>query len=208
MNTKKIKVLLADDHSVVRMGLAALLKYQDGIEVVGEAEDGEEAVRQARALKPDVLVTDLMMPKLDGAAVTKAVRAALPETKVLILTTFGTSADMSRAVANGASGALMKDASNDALVDAIRAVAEGKNAFSPEIEQFVREEPDIPPFTARQQEILHSVTRGLTNAEIARQFGISVDGVKRHCLVIFKKLGAANRSEAAAIAIRRQLLKS
>lgn len=204
----KTRILLADDHSIVRMGLCTLLKYQPDIEVVGEAEDGEEAFRKAVELKPDVVVTDLMMPKMDGAEATKAIREALPETKVLILTTFGTSADVSRAVANGASGAIMKDATNEELVDAIHTVVAGGTAFSPEIEMYVREEPDAPKFTQRQLDILESVTRGLTNGDIARQFGITTDGVKRHVMTIFKKLGAANRSEAVAIAMRRQLLKT
>ena len=204
----KTRILVADDHSIVRMGLCTLLKYQPDLEVVGEAEDGEEAVRIAGELKPDVVVMDLMMPRMDGAEATKAIRESLPGTKVLILTTFGTSADVSRAVSNGASGAIMKDATNEELVDAIHAAMRGEQVFSPEIEVYVKEEPDVPRFTQRQLEILQSVTRGLTNPDIARQFGITTDGVKRHIMTIFKKLGAANRSEAVAIAMRRQLLKA
>lgn len=206
--TKKTRIVVADDHSIVRMGLCTLLKYQPDMEVVGEAEDGEEALRKAVELKPDVVVTDLMMPKMDGAEATRAIREALPYVKVLILTTFGTSADVSRAVSNGASGAIMKDATNEELVNAIHAVVRGETVFSPEIEVYVREEPDVPKFTQRQLDILQSVTRGLTNSDIARQFGITTDGVKRHVMTIFKKLGAANRSEAVAIAMRRQLLKT
>ncbi len=203
----KIKILLADDHSIVRMGISALLAYEKDISVVGEAEDGEEAVALAQSLKPDVVLMDLMMPRMDGVEATDRIRSALPSCKVLILTTFGTSADVSRAIASGASGAVVKDIGKDEIVDAIRRVASGEKVFSAEIEQTVKEEPAVPNFTKRQMDILHSVTRGLTNAEIAKQYGISTDGVKQHVMAIFKKLGAANRSEAVAIAIRRQLLK-
>ena len=205
---KKTTILIADDHSIVRMGLSALLGYQPGFKVVGEAEDGEEAVAKATELKPDIVIMDLVMPKLDGAEATRAIRDKCPDIKVLILTTFGTSADVARAVSAGASGALMKDISNDDFLNALHAVVRGEKVFSQEIEQTVKEEAEVPTLTQRQLEILHSVTRGLSNAEIARQFGISMDGVKRHIMAICRKLGASNRSEAVAIALRRQLLKS
>ena len=204
----QIRILLVDDHSIVRMGIAAILGYEEGLSVVGEADDGKEAIRLAHDLRPTLVLMDLMMPEMDGVEATRRILEDLPATRVLILTTFGTSADVSRAIAAGASGAIMKDVSKQDLVAAIRRVAAGETVFSPEIEQTVKEEPDAPKFTQRQMEILHSVTRGLTNSDIARQFGISKDGVKRHVMTIFKKLGAANRSEAVAIAMRRQLLKT
>lgn len=205
---RKIRILLADDHSIVRMGISALLNYEKDLSVVGEAEDGEEAASLAKKHKPDVVLMDLMMPRIDGVEATRRIRQMSEKTKVLILTTFGTSADVSRAINAGASGAIVKDISKDDLVDAIRKVAAGEKIFSAEIEQAVNEEPTIPNFTQRQMEILHSVTRGLTNVEIAKQYGISTDGVKQHVMTIFRKLGAANRSEAVAIAMRRQLLKT
>ena len=205
---KTIRILLADDHSLIRMGLAALFKYQKDIKVVGEAEDGDEAVRLALRLKPDVVVMDLAMPVMDGATATARIREVLPETRVLILTSFGTSADLSRALAAGATGALNKDSGNDELLTAIRTVADGGRSVSDEIARLIEEEPAPPEFTERQLEVLHAVTRGLTNAEIGRQFGISADAVKQHVNAIFAKLGAANRTEAAAIALRKHLLKA
>lgn len=203
----KKKVLIVDDHSLVRLGLSALLGYQSDMEVAGEAEDGEEAVHMACKVRPDVIVMDLMMPGVDGVEATRRIREKLPDSHILILTTFGTSADVARAIAAGASGAIMKDTSNEDLLNAIRTVAEGGKVFSPEIEQHVKEYSVSPDLTQRQMEILHSVTRGLSNPDIAKQFGITVDGVKAHLNVIFSKLGAANRSEAIAIALRRHLLK-
>ena len=204
----KTRILLADDHSIVRMGISALLAYEKDLVVVGEAEDGEEAVHLAQKLSPDVVLMDLMMPRMDGVEATRKIRAACPSCRVLILTTFGTSADVSRAIASGALGAAMKDIGKDDIIDAIRRVATGGKVFSQEIEQTIKEEPSVPTFTQKQLEILHSVTRGLTNAEIAKQFDISTDGVKQHVMAIFKKLGAANRSEAVAIALRKHLLKT
>ena len=203
----KKKVLIVDDHSLVRLGLSALLGYQSDMEVAGEAEDGEEAVHMACKVRPDVIVMDLMMPGVDGVEATRRIREKLPDSHIMILTTFGTSADVARAIAAGASGAIMKDTSNEDLLNAIRTVAEGGKVFSPEIEQHVKEYSVSPDLTQRQMEILHSVTRGLSNPDIAKQFGITVDGVKAHLNVIFAKLGAANRSEAIAIALRRHLLK-
>ena len=203
----KKKVLIVDDHSLVRLGLSALLGYQSDMEVAGEAEDGEEAVHLACKVRPDVIVMDLMMPGVDGVEATRRIREKLPDSHILILTTFGTSADVARAIAAGASGAIMKDTSNEDLLNAIRTVAEGGKVFSPDIEQHVKEYSVSPDLTQRQMEILHSVTRGLSNPDIAKQFDITVDGVKAHLSAIFAKLGAANRSEAITIALRRHLLK-
>ena len=203
----KKKVLIVDDHSLVRLGLSALLGYQSDMDVAGEVEDGEEAVHMACKVHPDVIVMDLMMPGVDGVEATRRIREKLPDSHILILTTFGTSADVARAILAGASGAIMKDTSNEDLLNAIRTVAEGGKVFSPEIEQHVKEYSVSPDLTQRQMEILHSVTRGLSNPDIAKQFDITVDGVKAHLSAIFAKLGAANRSEAITIALRRHLLK-
>ena len=202
----KIKILIVDDHALIRRGLADLLRYEKDLAVVGEASDGEAAVAAATELKPDVVVMDLVMPVMDGVEATRQIKAADPDTKILILTTFGTSADVSRAIHAGASGAIMKDASTDEQLSAIRTVATGGTAFSPGIMQTMHEDP-TPEFTERQLTILESVTRGLTNREIATMLNISADAVKQHFAAICAKLGAANRAEAVGIAMRRHLLK-
>ena len=204
----KIRVLIADDHAMVRMGLASLLGTETDIEVVGEADDGEVAVRKALTLKPDVIVMDLMMPKKDGSTATAEIRKLLPDTKILLLTSFGTADGVSHALAAGATGALMKNADFSELVSSIRILAAGGRAVSPEIEHFIEEDPPVQKLTPRQMDILASVVRGLTNDDIARQFSIQRSSVKDHLTAIFAKLGAANRSEAISIALRKQLIKN
>ena len=206
MKNTKTRILIVDDHALIRRGLADLLRYEKDLAVVGEASDGESAIAAAAELKPDVVVMDLMMPVMDGVEATRRIKESLPDTKILILTTFGTSVDVARAIAAGASGAIMKDASMEEQLTAIRTVASGGKVLSPEIEKAVQEEP-LPEFTKRQLVILESAARGLTNKDIATMLDISVDAVKQHLAAICSKLGAANRSEATWIALRRHLLK-
>lgn len=204
---KPVSVLLVDDHALIRRGLADLIRYESDLKVAGEAANGQEAVEAARKLNPDVIVMDLMMPEMDGVEATRRIKAERPDSRILILTTFGTSADVARAMAAGASGAMMKDAETDDQLAAIRAVAAGGKAFSPGIEKTLNELPPPPDLTDRQMLILESVTRGLTNRDIATMLGISTDAVKQHLAAIFTKIGAANRSEAVSIALRKHLLK-
>ena len=204
---KPVSVLLVDDHALIRRGLADLIRYESDLKVAGEAANGQEAVEAARKLNPDVIVMDLMMPEMDGVEATRRIKAERPDSRILILTTFGTSADVARAMAAGASGAIMKDAETDDQLAAIRSVAAGGKAFSPGIEKTLNELPPPPDLTDRQMLILESVTRGLTNRDIATMLGISTDAVKQHLAAIFSKLGAANRSEAISIALRKHLLK-
>ena len=205
---KKTSVLLVDDHSVVRMGLAAIINIEKDLKVCGEAESGAEAVKLAREMRPDVVVMDFMMPGMDGAEATEAVLRASPESKVLVLTTYGTSVDIARALKCGATGAVTKNLSNEELADAIRATARGERMLSAEIEASLSEAESDNGLTTRQREVLDSITRGLSNDDIAGMLGISKVRVKQHLAALYQKLGAANRAEAVAIALRRQLLKS
>ena len=192
---------------MVRMGLASLLETEPDIKVVGEAEDGDDAVKKAVSLRPDVVVMDLVMPKKDGAEATSEIHGLLPEAKILLLTTFGTADGVAHALASGATGAMMKNADFSDLAAAVRTVASGSNAVSPEIERFIREDPPVTNLTKRQGEILAAVVRGLTNDDIAKQFSIQRSSVKDHLTAIFEKLGAANRAEAISIALRKHLLR-
>lgn len=204
---KKIAILIADDHAVVRGGLAALLATERDFSVVGQAKNGEEAVREAKRLKPDVVLMDLVMPKLSGAAATEALTAELPATRIVILTSFGATEGIARALAAGAAGALMKTDDDTTLVRTIRRVAAGERVVSAEIQNLLKADPPVPSLTPRQRDILESLTRGLTNKDIASELGIRQDGVERHVNDILAKIGAANRTEAVAIALRKQLLK-
>ena len=203
----KIRILVADDHSIVRMGLVALLATEEDIEVVGEAEDGREAVRLAEATKPDVVMMDIMMPGMDGIEATSEIVRRVPGAKVLILTTSSSSDDFSRALAAGAHGIVVKRAANMELLSSIRNVASEQTVISPEARRLMQEDPPTPKLTERQLGIIHSMMRGLTNHEIAVQFNILPDCVKAHIKRVCDKIGAANRTEAVAIAMRKHLLK-
>ena len=204
---KKIRVLIADDHAIVRAGVATVVGLADGIEIVGEAADGRAAVEKAKRLRPDVVLMDLMMPVLDGVAATAAVVANCPAVRVLILTTDASSRDIVRALDAGAIGVVIKTAPNSSIVSAIRAVADGQRTVPPEVEQLLRESDAATELTDRQKAVLTSITRGIPNKQIADQLGISLDGVKGHVRRICTKIGASTRAEAVAIALRKHLLK-
>ena len=202
-----IRVLIVDDHAILRMGLASLLASKSEIEVVGDASDGPSGIRKALKLKPDVVIMDLMMPGMDGIEATKELLAKAPESKILILTTFGTSNGINNALEAGAMGAVMKNCDFSELADAIRAVASGKRYVAADVERILVADPPVAALSPRQMEILQSIVRGLSNPDIAKQLGISVDMVKEHVESLFQKIGAANRTEAVAIAFRKHLLK-
>ena len=203
---KKTRVLIVDDHAILRMGLASLLNGKGDLEVVGDAADGESGIARALELRPDIIILDLVMPGIDGAETTKRLLAAWPEARVLILTTFGTADALAVAIEAGAYGAVMKNVDFSDLVDAIRAIADGKRYLAPEIAGMLKTTTPVQPLSPRQAEILRLIVDGKSNPEIADALDISVDMVKEHALALFRKIGAANRAEAVAIALRRHLL--
>ncbi len=207
MTDGKIRILIADDHSIVRMGLATLLEMENDLELAGQSANGKEAVADALRLKPDVVVMDLMMPVLNGVEATAAIMAKMPDVKIVLVTTFPTSDLIAKAIDKGAKGVVFKSAADTELVKAIRAVASGKSYISPDVAKLLASDPPIEPLSPRQEEILGSIARGLSNADIAKELGITPTVVREYTIALFQKLGAANRTEAVAIALRKQLLK-
>ena len=203
---KKIRIVIVDDHTLLRMGLSSLFRCQPDMTVVGQAEDGEEAVRVVAESKPDLVLMDLVMPRLDGAEAARRIRAVSPATDVIILTSYATAPELAVAVANGVRGAQFKGSPTDSLLAAIRAVAAGGTAFAPEIRPLLDAASAVPALSPRQREVLDALARGLTNDDIATLLGISTPRVKQLTKALYDKLGAANRAEAVARAMQHRLL--
>jgi NarL family two-component system response regulator LiaR len=201
-----IRVLIVDDHALVRQGLRLFLKTAPDLEIVGEAADGEEAIRLATDMRPDVVLMDLMLPKLDGIKATEAVRKTLPDTQVVALTSVLEDASVVGAVKAGAIGYLLKNIEATELIDAIRAAAAGHVRLSPEASaRLVREihAPNSPEtLTPREVEVLRRVATGESNKEIARDLGITEVTAKSHVHSILGKLGMLSRTQAAIHAAR------
>jgi DNA-binding NarL/FixJ family response regulator len=205
-----IRLLIADDHPVVRDGLRAMLATQPDMELVGEAATGTQAVAQARALRPDVVLMDLQMPELDGPDAIATLREQAPEVRVLVLTTYGTDADITRAVDAGATGYLLKDAPREQLFGAIRAAARGESVLSPSVATRVlgrMRAPAEEALSPRELEILQAVARGLSNKDIGRQLYVSEATVKTHLLRVFSKLGVDDRTAAVTVALERGIIR-
>jgi DNA-binding NarL/FixJ family response regulator len=204
-----IRVLLVDDHPVVREGLRGMLEAEPDLTVVGEAGSGEEAVAKARVVTADVILMDLRMRDLDGVGATTRILAEAPHTKVVVLTTYETDADILRAVEAGASGYLLKDASRADLANAIRAAARGETVLAPSVAgrlvNRVRR-PATQTLSGREVEVLALVAKGLTNAEIGRTLHISEATVKTHLLRTFGKLDVSDRTAAVTTAMSLGLL--
>ena len=211
-----IRALIVDDHPVTREGMRTLLELsgRDAVTVVGEAASGEEAVLQVVQLEPDVVFMDVRMPGISGIEATKQIRKAHPATKVILITIDESRGAISEAIQAGVSGYLLKDASSDALLDAARQAVEGRAVIHPQLTktfieevQHVEAAPTTTPLSKREREILQMVANGSTTKEVARDLGISPHTVKTHLERIFEKLGANDRAQAVAIAIRTGLVE-
>lgn len=216
-----IRALVADDHPVVREGLSAIVDVEDDITVVGQASDGDEALRLARQLRPDVVLMDLKMPNLDGVEAIEAIRAELPDTHVLILTTYADEEYIMAGIRAGARGYLLKDASPDELVRAIRIVARGESLLQPTVAARVLDKlselmtadgapsPESAPsthLTAREREVLRLLAGGARSRDVTETLFISERTVKNHVANAMRKLNANTRAEAVAKAIQLGLL--
>lgn len=201
-----IRILLADDHAVVRQGLRMFLSQDTSIEVVGEAENGEQALRLARALRPDVVLMDMAMPVMDGVAATRAIRSELPDVEVLAVTSVLDNATILDAVQAGAIGYLLKDTSSAELCRAIHAAAAGQVQLAPQVALLLVQQLQLPPqpepLTARETEVLRLIARGLTNKEIAGALSIGEKTAKTHVSNLLSKLGLQSRTQAALYAAR------
>jgi len=204
----KIKIILADDHLVVRMGIASILSFEPDFEVVGQADSGAEALSMAQALNPDVVIMDLMMPDMDGVEATRRIHAVRPDTRILVLTSFGTSAEVHRAIEAGATGALVKTSTQDEICSAIRQVFNGQRVLSPEIKNTLECATAGTMISGQQKEILRLIANGCSNKDIARILDIGTNCVKYHLKVTFANLGASTRSEAVATAISLGLIQA
>jgi DNA-binding NarL/FixJ family response regulator len=209
MTSDVIRVLVADDHAVVRAGIVSLLSAEPDIEVVGEAVDGDDAVAQALALQPDLVVMDVRMPRLTGDAATAIIRERAPAVRVLVLTTYESDASILSAIEAGASGYLLKAAPADELVAGVRSVAAGEVALSPAIAaQLVARvrEPAPATLTPRETEVLRLVADGLSNRAIGERLFVGESTVKTHLLRAFEKLGVNDRTRAVTLAMERGLI--
>ncbi|MHB8134503.1 MAG: response regulator [Anaerolineaceae bacterium] len=209
---RPIRVMLVDDHAVVRSGLGAFLYVFDDLELVAEAKDGKEALMLCETIMPDVILMDLVMPVMDGAAATKAIRERWPQIQVVALTSFKEEELVQGALQAGAIGYLLKNISADELANAIRAAYEGKPTLAPEAAQAlihaaVRPEKPDYGLTNREEEVLLLMTDGLSNVDIAERLVVSRSTVKFHVSSILSKLGVSSRTEAVAMALQQKLVK-
>lgn len=204
-----IRVLIVDDHPVVRTGLRGMLAEETRFEVVGEAEDGLRALIAVRDLKPDVALMDLRMPRMDGVAAIEAIILRHPATRVLVLTTYDSDSDILRAIEAGATGYLLKDAPRDELFRAIESTAEGASWLTPQVASRVMTRirgPSEETLSGRERDVLGHVAKGSTNKEIAAALSISEATVKTHLIHIYRKLNVESRTAALAAAIERGLI--
>lgn len=205
--SETIRVLVVDDHPVVRRGLHSMLDGESGISVVGLASSGKEGLQLAEKLNPDVVLLDLRMPDMGGVEVIAALRASRPDSKILVLTNYQLDEDIFNALDAGALGYLLKTASQENVVETLRAVSQGKRRVPPELAMRLAERVGRSSLSARELEVLKLVVQGHTNKEIAQSLFISDITARNHVISVLSKLGAKDRTEAATIAIRRGLVR-
>jgi NarL family two-component system response regulator LiaR len=209
--SQPIRVMLVDDHTMVRRGLATFLKVFDDLELVGEAGDGEVAIQLCASILPDVILMDMVMPDMDGVTATRIIRQRFPTVQVIALTSFKEEGLVQNALQAGAIGYLLKDVSAQKLAQAIRAAHAGRSTLSPEASQALVHATTQPPppghdLTEREQAVLALMAAGLNNIEIADKLVVSPSTIKSHVSHILAKLGVSSRTEAVAVAVRHQLV--
>jgi two-component system, NarL family, response regulator LiaR len=217
MNEPTIRILIADDHGMVRSAISTWIQTIPGLDLVGQAVNGEDALAQTLVLKPDVILMDLMMPRLDGIAATQAILKSYPDARILIVTSFTEKKRAVEAIQAGAQGFILKDASLEDLLDAIRTVFKGRPWFSLELARALAAEKDIPvpaasearigDLTEREQEVLRLLVQGLSDPEIAAGLVIGHSTVRFHIHQILEKLRVQNRTQASSLAIRKGWVK-
>jgi len=210
-SSQPIRVMLVDDHTMVRRGLATFLKVFDDLQLAGEAESGESAIQLCAEVLPDVILMDMSLPGMDGATATHVIRQQFPQIQVIALTSFKEGKIIKNALEAGAIGYLLKDVSADDLVQAIRAANAGRATLSPEVAQALVETANQPPapgldLTEREREVLALMVEGLNNTQIAGRLTVSSSTIKSHVSNILSKLGVASRTEAVTLALRNHIV--
>lgn len=212
--TETIRILIVDDHEIVRVGLRSVILSEPGMQVVGEAGDGEQAVRQARALNPDVILLDLLMPRKDGLTAIPEIKKANPHARILVLTAFAGDDKIFPALAAGAQGYLLKESSSEELLASIRHVYQGESPLHPEVSRRVIQKmnqtaasPSKGVLTDREMEILKEIAQGCSNEEIAKNLAVSESTVRNHVTSILAKLNLANRTQATLYALREGIIR-
>jgi NarL family two-component system response regulator LiaR len=209
-NSQPIRVMLVDDHTMVRHGLATFLRVYDDLQLVGEVESGEAAIQRCAEVQPDVILMDMVLPVMDGATTTRIIRKQFPQVQVLALTSFKEGELIKHALEAGAIGYLLKDISADELASAIRAAHAGRSTLSPEAAQSLVQTTNQPPapgqdLTEREREVLALMIEGLNNTQIAGKLSVSPSTIKSHVSNILSKLGVASRTEAVTLALRNHI---